>query len=214
MEEVFDAEPRSEPWEMDEDEVEQISDFEDVHAPGGLMVEITAARARGCAKPTAAEEDAHYNGTVSRAVRSPANTGQHVVSASHVEPHRHGTLCSCTARACSPGTGKLLRYCTMHLSVAVALSPSTHAKSHWPDCFHQTCGFPGEGPMTTLDSPDAIGPSLTPTQELMACVMTRRRTRGEKWESEVCKVCEKSYGAQAELAHMREMQSVGVHSTV
>ena len=46
MEEVFDAEPRFDPWEMDENEVDQIADFEDVHAPGGPMVEITAARAR------------------------------------------------------------------------------------------------------------------------------------------------------------------------
>ena len=79
----------------------------------------------------------------------------------------------------------------MLLCVAVALCPSTLAKSHWADCFDQTRGFPGEGPMTTLDSPDAIGPSLTPTQELRVCVMTRRMTRGEKWENEVCRVCEK-----------------------
>ena len=100
MEEVFDAEPRSEPWgEMDEDEVEQIADLRGrARSRGTDGRNYSCKGARGCAKPAAAEEDAHYDGTVSRAVRSPANTGQHVVSASHVEPHRHGTLCSCTAR--------------------------------------------------------------------------------------------------------------------
>ena len=79
----------------------------------------------------------------------------------------------------------------MLLRVAVALSPNANAKRYWPDCFDQTCGFPGEGPKTTLDSSDDIGPSLTPTQEMRACVMTRRRTRGETWDNEVCRVCEK-----------------------
>ena len=45
-EEVFDAEPRPEPWGVDEDEAEQLADFEDVHAPGRPKVEMVAARAR------------------------------------------------------------------------------------------------------------------------------------------------------------------------
>ena len=84
-----------------------------------------------------------------------------------------------------------LKACTLLLCVAVAMSPNSNAKRYLPDCFDQTCGFPGEGPKTTLDSSDDIGPSLTPTQEMRACVMTRRRTRCEKWENEVCRVCDK-----------------------
>ena len=45
--------------------------------------------------------------------------------------------------------------------------------------------------MTTLDSPDISGPSLTPTQELQTCVLKRRKTREIKWENSVCRACEK-----------------------
>ena len=36
--------------------------------------------------------------------------------------------------------------------------------------------YPGEGPLTTLDTPDAPGVCLTPTQEIMTCDMIRRKT--------------------------------------
>ena len=70
----------------------------------------------------------------------------------------------------------------------------SHARPgrHWPTCFDQTCGYPGEGSLTTLNSPDVPEPSLTPTQELNTCVMVRRRTKGDKWSSQVCRACESS----------------------
>ena len=56
---------------------------------------------------------------------------------------------------------------------------SAHPGRHWPTCFDQTCGYPGEGPLTTLDSPDAPAISLTATQEIKTCDMVRRKT---KWK--------------------------------
>ena len=51
---------------------------------------------------------------------------------------------------------------------------------HWAACFDQTYGYPGEGLLTTLDSPDAPGMCLTPTQEIMTCddqTQNERKTR-------------------------------------
>ena len=90
-----------------------------------------------------------------------------------------------------PGIGKLLRFCLLSSCTAAWFCTRECPGGHWPACYDQTRGFPGEGPMTTLDSPDISGPSLTPTQELQTCVVKRRKTRGIKWENRVCRACDK-----------------------
>ena len=64
-----------------------------------------------------------------------------------------------------------------------------HPVRHWPACFDQTCGYPGEGPLTTLDSPEAPGMSLTPTQGFMTCDMIKRKTREKEGPHEICGAC-------------------------
>ena len=55
-------------------------------------------------------------------------------------------------------------------------------------CFDQTCVYPGEGQLTTLDAPVVQDMCLTPTQEFVTCAMVRRKTR-EKM-NEKCGACE------------------------
>ena len=52
-----------------------------------------------------------------------------------------------------------------------------HTRGDWPACFDQTCGY---GRLTTLDSPDARGMCLTPTQDIMTCDIVRRKTKEKR----------------------------------
>ena len=66
-----------------------------------------------------------------------------------------------------PGIGKFLRVCVTFLWIVAWVGSGMHPGRHWPACKDQTCGYPGEGPLTSLDSPDAPGMCLTPTQEFV-----------------------------------------------
>ena len=103
---------------------------------------------------------------------------------------RDTELDTLSQRACAliPAlAGKLLRFCLLSFCTVAWFCTRECPGGHWPACYDQTRGFPGEGP---LDSPD-MGPSLTPTQELQTCSLKRRTTRGIKWENRVCRACEK-----------------------
>ena len=120
---------------------------------------------------TTAEEDAY------RGAGGPIFAGPEVVSTSHDESRRHGTFgvvatCMCDHRS----SGKFLRFCITFLCIVAWVCSGTHLERDWPACFDQTCGYPGEG-LTSLDSPDAPGMCLTPTQEFMTCDMIRRKTK-------------------------------------
>ena len=116
--------------------------------------------------------------------------GPKVVSASHDESHRHGTFGVVATCMCDhPSIGKFLRYCITFLCIVAWACSSTHPLRHWPACFDQTCGYPGEGPLTTLDSPGVPGMSLTPTQEIMTCDMIRRKTKEKRGPHEICRAC-------------------------
>ena len=114
---------------------------------------------------TAAEEDAHRGASGCGAGRSPVLAGPKVVSTSHDESQRHGKYGVVATCMCDhPSIGKFLRFCITFLCIVARVCSSTHPGRHWPACFDQTCGYPGDGPLTTLDSPDAQGMCLTPTQ--------------------------------------------------
>ena len=89
-----------------------------------------------------------------------------------------------------PSLGKFMKFCLIPLCAVAWFCSSAHPGRHWPTCFDQTCGYPGEGPLTTLDSPDAPAFGLTPTQEIRTCDVVRRRTKGKRWGNEVCRACE------------------------
>ena len=77
----------------------------------------------------------------------------------------------------------------MLLCTAARVCISTHPERHWPACYDQTCGYPGDGPMTSLDSLDALGACLTPTQEILTCDMVKCKTMavsGPLMERRVC----------------------------
>ena len=103
---------------------------------------------------------------------------------SHAESqgNRTGHAFATSMRA-HPNRGKFLEFCFLSICTVAWLCSHACPGKHWPTCFDQTCGYPGEGPLTTLDSPEAPEPSLTPTQELRTCCMVRRK---------VCRACESS----------------------
>ena len=134
---------------------------------------------------TTAEEDAHRGAGGSGAAQSPK-----VVSTSHDESQRHGTFGVVATCICDhPSIGRFLRFCITFFSIVAWVCSSTHPERHWPACFDRTCGYPGEGPLTTMDSPDAKGMCLTPTQEIMMCDMIRRKTKETRGPYMLCRAC-------------------------
>ena len=114
---------------------------------------------------TAAEENAHRGASGCGA--GPASGGPKVVSSSQANSHRHGTFGAFATCMCDhPSIGKFLRFCVASLYIVDLVCSGAHPGKHWPAFFDQTCGYPGEGPLTTLDSPDAPGMCLAPTQEI------------------------------------------------
>ena len=148
------------------------SDFEEAHAPGGAPVEATMSRARKAA-------------TRNTPMTPPPKKFRTATAVSTAVPsHRRPN--SCQLEPCRiPETRNFWRFRNelVRLSQPWACS-STHPARHWPACFDQT-RFPGEGPLTTLDSPDAQGMCLTPTQEIMTCDMVRRKTKEKRGEGTV-----------------------------
>ena len=173
-------------WDVDEDEAEEMADFEEAHAPGGPPVEAPMTRARKAAmERTLMTLPPKKTRTVAPAAveqgGAQSSQAQKVVSSSHAESQRHGTLGAFATSMCNhPSIGKFLKICIASLYIVAWVCSSTHRGRHWPACFDQTCGYPGEGPLTTLDSPEKQEMCLTPTQEITTCDMVRRKTR-EKW---------------------------------
>ena len=138
------------------------------------------------------EKDANRGAGDSGERERPTCAGPAVINESHAEFKGHRIRHAFATSMCAhPGIGKLLRFCLLSFCAVAWFCTRECPGGHWPACYDQTRGFPGEGPMTTLDSPVISGPSLTPTQELQTCVLKRRKTRGIKWESRVCSSCEK-----------------------
>ena len=178
----LDAGQDPELWDVDEDEAEDMADFEEAHASGGPPVARKAATDNTPITPppknmlTAAPAAVEQGGAQS-------SRTQRFSARAMMNPKRHGTLGALAASMRAyPGTGKFLRFCIASLCIVAWVCSSTHPVRHWPACFDQTCGYPGEGPLTTLDSPDAPGMCLTPTQELRTCVVLRRKTQGDSAE--------------------------------
>ena len=87
---------------------------------------------------------------------------------SHAESQGHGTRHAfATSTRANPSLGdKFLKFCSLVICTAACFCPHARPGRRWPTCFDQTCGYPGEGPLTTLDSPEEPEPSLIQTQEL------------------------------------------------
>ena len=153
------------------------------HAPGGPPVEAPMTRA--CKAATERTKiTPPPKKTRCGAGWCPAIADPKVVSSSHVESQRHGTFGTFAPCMCGhPSFGKFLKFCIVSLHVVVWVCSSSHSGKHWPACFDQTCGYPGEGPLTTLDSLGAPGMCLTPTQDI--CDKVRRKTK-EKGGHELC----------------------------
>ena len=180
MEAETGAEQDPELWDQDEGEAEDAADFEEAPAPGGPPVEPRqtrkAAAERGPMTPQkktrTAEPEALAKGSaplsqVQLLPREPCRTPGH-------------------------GTRRAFATSICFLAICIVAWFCSHARPgrRWPTCFDQTCGYPGEGPLTTLDSPEAPEPSLTPTQEVRTCVVVRRKTKGVKWRNQMCRACE------------------------
>ena len=183
-------------WDQDVDEAEGMEGFEETHAPGGPSVDLAQARktATECKPimPPQQKRTANRGAGDSGERERPTCAGPAVINESHAEFKGHRIRHAFATSMCAhPGIGKLLRFCLLSFCAVAWFCTRECPGGHWPACYDQTRGFPGEGPMTTLDSPVISGPSLTPTQELQTCVLKRRKTRGIKWESRVCSSCEK-----------------------
>ena len=179
----FAAGQEPELWDLEEDDAEEMADFEEAHARGGPPVEATVSRARKAATGNTPITPPPGCG----AGWSPVLAGPQVVSTSCDEPQRYGTSGAVATCLCDhPSTGKFL--ITILCIVALVCS-GTHPGRHWPACFDQTCGYPGEGPLTSLDSPDAPGMCLTPTPEFMTCDTIRRKTKEKGGPLMTCTAC-------------------------
>ena len=211
----FDAGQDPELWDLEEDEVEEMADFEEacsrwasgrsdgVEGTQGLDGEHTDY--------TAAEEDAHRGASGCGAGWSPVHAGPKVISASHDESRRHGTSGAVATRLWDhPSIGKFLRGSITILCIVACVGSGTHPERHWPACFDQTCGYPGEGPLTTLDSPEAPGMSLTPPQEFMTCDMIRRKTKGKRGPLMTCRACGEHSQTPPKWSEMQEMPCLGM----
>ena len=123
----------------------------------------------------------------------PATAGPTVVGTSHAESQRHGTSGAFATCTCDhPSLGKFLKCCFTSLRIVAWICSSAHPGRQWPAYFDQTCGYKGEEPLTTLDSPGAPAISLTPTQEIRTCDMVRRKTKEKRFGNELRRACESS----------------------
>ena len=114
---------------------------------------------------TTAEEDAHRSARGCGAGWCQSSQAQRLSTRAMLNPRDTELL------ALSQRTGKFLRFCIASLRFVAWVCSSTDPERHWPACFDQTCRYPREGPLTTLDSPDVPELSLTPTQEIRTCVI-------------------------------------------
>ena len=145
----------------------------------------------------------------------PVLAGPKAVSSSNAESQRHGTSGVVATCMCDhPSSGKFLKLCIASPYTVAWVCSSTHPGRHRPACFDQTCGNSGEGPLTTVDSPDVPEPSLTPTQELRTCDMVRRKTTEKRGGHEVCRACGTQAPALTERSQMEEMSCMGLQRSV
>ena len=151
---------------------------------GGLRGGTCSRRAAG------RSNGEHTDNTTAEAGQCPVLAGPKVANSSHAESQRHGFF-ALSQRACAIIPDWQVPEILHRVSVYCCVGMLQHAP--WetlPACFDQTCGYPGEGPLTTLDSPDTPGMCLTPTQEIRTCDMVRRKTKEKRGERKVCRACE------------------------
>ena len=184
---------------MAEDETEELADFEEAHAPGGRNDSVKGTQSCD------AEEDAH------RGASGCGAGWRLVVSTSHDESQKNGTFGVVATCMCDhPSIGKFLRFFITFLCIVAWVCSSTHRERHWPTCFDQTCGHSGEGPLTALDSPDAPGLCLTPTQEIMTCDMDQTQNEREaRPENDVQGVWEHPH-THTQWTQVQEMPCMGM----
>ena len=171
------AEQDPELWDQDEGEAEEMADFEEAHAPGGPPVEPRQTRKAAAerAPPTPPQQK---KTTEPEALAKGSTFSGPAYHESHAESQRHGTRHAfATSMRANPSLGKFLNFCFLAICTVACCCSHARPGRRWPTCFDQTCGYPGEGPLTTLDSPEGPEPRLTPTQELRTCVMVRRKTK-------------------------------------
>ena len=145
----FGAQRGSEPWDLDVDDAEEMADCKEVHAPGGSLGEAAAARA---GKDTPKSPPPKKTRTVEPPEM--AQGAAQPVSTCENEPPRHIFSLWRSAHVQSSQRWQVHE----NLYVApVYYSAGMHQHApHWPACYDQTCGYPGEGPKTTPDSLDAL----------------------------------------------------------
>ena len=166
--------------DMDEDEAEQVADFEETHAPGGPRAERTRAR------KAAVERTPMTPPPKKTRTTEPWATEQGDAQASQVQRFSArvsripGTRNSCGTLTSStrsdPCLCKVLRFWAWV----------------WPACCDRACGFPGEGPLTSLDGPDVPDTCITRTQEFRTCAVVRRERKEYMVGDERCASCESS----------------------
>ena len=95
--------------------------------------------------------------------------------------------------ACNdPVPGRQLTHWLFWLYLSRWLWARTSVGRAWPACFDQTCGYPGEGPITTLDEPRMPDQCCAPIQEHLACATARRRTKEKLVGHETCVFCKEA----------------------
>ena len=195
MEAETSAEQDPELWDQDEDEAEEMEGFEEAHAPGGMTVEVRQARKAAAERtPMTPPQQKKTRTTEPEALaKGSARLSQVQLLSTRAMQNRkeHGTGDAfATSMRADPSFGKFLKFC--FLSICTVACSHARPGRRWPTCFDQTCGYRGEGPLTTLDASEGPEPSLTPTQELRTCVTVRRKTKGDKWRNQVCRPCKSS----------------------
>ena len=158
-------------------EAEDMADCEEAHAPGGPPVEPRQRRKAAAerAPPTPPQQK---KTTEPEALAKGSTFSGPAYHESHAESQRHGTRHAfATSMRAYPSLGKFLNFCFLAICTVACCCSHARPGRRWPTCFDQTCGYPGEGPLTTLDSPEGPEPRPTPTQELRTCVMVRRKTK-------------------------------------
>ena len=115
-----------------------------------------------------------------------------IVRPGHAESQGHGTLEPHDAYSCNdPGPGRQMTCWLFWLYLSGWLWATSLGRA-WPACFYQTCGYPGEGPITTLDEPRMPDQCCAPIQEHLACATARRRTKEKLVGDETCVFCKEA----------------------
>ena len=198
-------------WDQDEDEAEGMEGSEETHSPGGPTVDLTQARktAAEC-KPIMPPQQKRTR------TEEPETVAKGSTPLSQVQ--RLSTRVMQNPRDTEVDTlsqGACARIPALASSLDSASSLSAQLLGSVPVSAWVDTGQPAKVLMTTLDSPDILGPNLTPTQELQTCVLKRRKTRGIRWENRVCRACEKVLKPnQAEWAHVFGLPCVGLLGAV